>query len=914
MERSVGYLKKFFMKIVDSIQMVYNSKYFTLVMFAGYFFTVMLSYIKYPLNNLVPASGDGLLLFYFSDFTKDAISHGEFPLWNALLSNGIPFVSDVTMSTFYPFKYLTLFLPKQWFWLVFYSLHLALGATFTYKYLNEIQCNRVASLLTSIVYLFSIHLGGGRKSHLQLIVCTVYLPIILYYIERYLRSQKKRYLLYSAIFMALQFFEGFPQYMVYTDLTVGFYLIAGGIRKKIPFKKWFKDAFTWGISYFGLIMVQLLLFIQLTLYYVLSGVEDTSFEVFCSFSLHPFRFIMMLFPKLFEGQPWNYELGSSEVNIEVFLGTLIVVVLLYGIRYYYKERKVWGPLCVMLVTAIYAGNGCIEKLATVLYKIPLIKTFRVPSRILFVFIFFAYVLFAVSLTKIMEEQRKSRLLKHICGLMGLSVILMTVHISCLLMLNTSGNFYAEYQSIFGIYWRTIVVLGITAVCIKLMDLDYKNKQKIFRYGLLSALLLVHIFEIYPYWKASDPTDWTVEKQLIEKGRILQIDANGYKVMVANPNIDATYQSVFTGNRNMSSGISTLNSYISVNNPRLTKLMTSEMIVSPQYNYSGLYAGFAQLRRNLLCQNDLLSMLGVKYIIDQENILSEAGYVYEQGELEKEICAITEETLVGNVERMLLVPFIIESETYYEIAFHVEADKELKLIGDLYENSYDNLDQDFSVHIKPGLTEYRTTIFSGEMETDLEGYFRMWLPTGDELNLQDLTITAYHSNRVEGVYKLYYEDETMKIYENKNVNEVMYAPERVEKIADENQLYIDTIGLDLDKISYCSDIEMGYENNVNDTVISDIVQKTNSVTAQISCPEKTFITYSQNYFPGWKAYVDGQKVDIHVVNGLIQGIEVPAGNHEIRFEYVPTLLYVGMAISLLTLAGILIFVRKEKRKG
>jgi hypothetical protein len=305
------------------------------------------------------------------------------------------------------------------------------------------------------------------------------------------------------------------------------------------------------------------------------------------------------------------------------------------------------------------------------------------------------------------------------------------------------------------------------------------------------------------------------------------------------------------------------------------------------------------------------MLGVKYIIDQEGIISDNGYIYEKGHMKKELYSVKEEISVGDLDEMLIVPLTIKPETYYEIKFYVETDRELMFTGDLYELSYDNVDQDFSITLRPGLAEYKATIFSGEMEADVDGFFRMWLTDNEKINLQSFTISEYDADKIEGVYSLYYEDEKMKIYENKNVNEILYAPKSVKKIVDESQLYVAPLGLDLDEISYSKDIETEFENSIENVTVDNIVQKANSVTANVSCSEKTFINFSQNYFPEWRAYVDDERVDIYMVNGLIQGIEVPEGNHVVRFEYVPTMFYIGMGISLLSLMGILIFARREK---
>ena len=56
--------------------------------------------------------------------------------------------------------------------------------------------------------------------------------------------------------------------------------------------------------------------------------------------------------------------------------------------------------------------------------------------------------------------------------------------------------------------------------------------------------------------------------------------------------------------------------------------------------------------------------------------------------------------------------------------------------------------------------------------------------------------------------------------------------------------------------------------------------------------------------GWQAYIDGAPVDHIRVNYLLRGLRVPAGNHEIVFEFDPALYRTGELISLI--ASLLIF--------
>jgi hypothetical protein len=65
----------------------------------------------------------------------------------------------------------------------------------------------------------------------------------------------------------------------------------------------------------------------------------------------------------------------------------------------------------------------------------------------------------------------------------------------------------------------------------------------------------------------------------------------------------------------------------------------------------------------------------------------------------------------------------------------------------------------------------------------------------------------------------------------------------------------------------------------------------------SAVEKTAV-FSDIYYPyGWKAYIDGKPADIFRADYLLRALNVPAGEHDIRFEFRPASIYQGSYVSL-----------------
>jgi uncharacterized membrane protein YfhO len=93
----------------------------------------------------------------------------------------------------------------------------------------------------------------------------------------------------------------------------------------------------------------------------------------------------------------------------------------------------------------------------------------------------------------------------------------------------------------------------------------------------------------------------------------------------------------------------------------------------------------------------------------------------------------------------------------------------------------------------------------------------------------------------------------------------------------------------------------------------IEEEPNWLVLEVNAPADGWLVLADTWYPGWRAWVDGQPETIWKANYLFQAIEVPAGNHYIVLAYRPGLFLVGLAISclaLIGLSGLLLYVRRN----
>lgn len=85
-----------------------------------------------------------------------------------------------------------------------------------------------------------------------------------------------------------------------------------------------------------------------------------------------------------------------------------------------------------------------------------------------------------------------------------------------------------------------------------------------------------------------------------------------------------------------------------------------------------------------------------------------------------------------------------------------------------------------------------------------------------------------------------------------------------------------------------------------------------MTVTASKPALVFV--SQTFYPGWTAFVDGNKEEVLRADHLFQAVRVPAGTHEILLRYTSPPLKKGMILSIIGLilfigAGVRLFIGK-----
>ncbi len=73
-----------------------------------------------------------------------------------------------------------------------------------------------------------------------------------------------------------------------------------------------------------------------------------------------------------------------------------------------------------------------------------------------------------------------------------------------------------------------------------------------------------------------------------------------------------------------------------------------------------------------------------------------------------------------------------------------------------------------------------------------------------------------------------------------------------------------------------------------------------ITIKTKSDGNNLLFLSDNYYPGWNAYVDGKKSEVYRTDYTFRSVYVPKGEHEVVFKYEPASIKIGLALTALSL--------------
>ena len=197
--------------------------------------------ILHPTSVLYPAS-DILAAYspWRNFYAQSLLENKIIPLWNPFEFSGVPFIANASSGIMYPFTILFLLFPADLAFGYGFLLDFILLGLFSYLFMRSLNIGKIGALGASIILTFSGTVFTRiYPGHLFILDTFLWLPLLLYFVERTYKKENFLYSLYASIPIALMLVSGNPQIALYAllfTLIFIFLRIFFAIDRKVIFK------------------------------------------------------------------------------------------------------------------------------------------------------------------------------------------------------------------------------------------------------------------------------------------------------------------------------------------------------------------------------------------------------------------------------------------------------------------------------------------------------------------------------------------------------------------------------------------------------------------------------------------------------------------------------------------------------
>ncbi len=354
----------------------------------GLFFTLFFGWVLFGRQWLL--GGDAFCYSYpLRTVAWDMLRHGQLPLWTPYVMSGYPLLSMAQLGLGYPLTWGYLFLSEAWAEQLYVLAPFLLAPAFTYAYAREIGRSHTAALLAGLSFGY-----GGMTTNLLGIIgmpnnSLMWLPLMLIAIERVRTRRFAPCLIAATGAYAMSILNGHGQSLLYVGLVAGTYaaylsLTIGAPtddNAPRPVRRWL-NLYRWrplliaagaGLLAAGVAAFQILE----TLRAVRRSIRGTlTYSFFSSGSFPPMWALKSLAAPLYTERGLDV---TAYVSPLVLLLALLACVCVRRARVRADQLRIYFWLLTAGLAAVLM-LGYYTPLHRLIYHVPLLNRFRVPSR------------------------------------------------------------------------------------------------------------------------------------------------------------------------------------------------------------------------------------------------------------------------------------------------------------------------------------------------------------------------------------------------------------------------------------------------------------------------------------------------------------------------------------------------------
>lgn len=846
-------------------------------------------------------------------------------LWLPEQFLGIPFLGLLHPGLLYPFNLLYAIFDPYLSFTISDLIHPALTGLFTFMCGKIYGLRFLPAFLSGACFAFSGFVMAHR-GHTSMVHAVTYFPLLVYLYERLKREQKAKWSILAGIVTGLQILAGHMQIVVYSYV----FLLIFTAYNVTSVPKGTRVKFL-SLSLFPALLGAILSLPQLYSTFELSRYSfkiTGDYNYFTEYSFPPFMIFQLILPFIYGGGYGRDYWGALNLTeMAGFIGVFPLVTGLWAlVRLWGKESTV-RFLGLVLIICFFLALGRFNPFYKLLYYVPVYNLFRCSARHWMEIDFALSILFGFGLNYLLFDPEGSKKRKEIMIGLGLALLitytLVLVGRSFSVSLAISDAGRALIRRTFSFNNKAILIpsgfiVAYTLVWFLYMKLaDTKRRLAGLVLVGIVGLSLAEFFSFGVYHEPNVGKDG-VQRYLKDPAlTFLRDKAKFERCLFVRENADHVIPLYTLVHR-----VSMLNGY-----EPFVPLSVFELLEIGANGISGNYSG-------LLFGNLLLSSLNARYVAVHRSSLEKykgiedlallpgtpemAEYHLGRWELfgaeELEDGSILLKSRDGKRVSQIEQTLKIKPGTTYLLSFEVRSPTADPVVLDLFGGpSYDSGEQEL-IYRGPSVNgEYTMAarLINSGPKVPENVKIRVFTYSPHPVYVRNVKLAEVRGIPAIGengkfaggrAYKKVYETQEWVIYENKNCLPRAFCVSRLEKfrgIADLKRRF-DSFSLDPSKVAFVDDTDFERLGGKAFTRGTVEIESYDSNRIVIRCridSAEGFLVLSDFFYPGWKAFIDGKETKIYRVNGLLRGIVVDAGSHQVEFKYEPSSLKYLLWLSL-----------------
>jgi len=166
------------------------------------------------------------------------------------------------------------------------------------------------------------------------------------------------------------------------------------------------------------------------------------------------------------------------------------------------------------------------------------------------------------------------------------------------------------------------------------------------------------------------------------------------------------------------------------------------------------------------------------------------------------------------------------------------------------------------------------------------------------------------------FSIAYEDEAYRVFKNNNSYPRSYIVNKYKVERDDLKILQNIFDNDID---LREEAVLEKDPNIktyedSDSAVKIISYNSSQVDIEVQAQNQGILILSDNYYPGWKAYINDNQTEIFRANYTFRSIVVPEGKSVVKFIYAPDSFRYGLYLFLFGLALMVAITIYEKKYG